>query len=167
MFHLLQFQKNTEHANFSNSVVDVFTQLTQCFEVLQKLECQDPEIWKRYMKRFAKTVVKVLTTYADVLKMDFPNHVKDEATVSAFFTFLQHLKRSQRMISHLVPTNLQLKNFLKSHPSIGQLSFFVNSFEELNSKSPNEFFRQADFLAFIFMPRSLSFPTQMTFFIEV
>lgn len=77
-----KFQKNTVHSNFSNSVVDIFTQLTQCFEVLQKLECQDPEIWKRYMKRFAKTVVKVLTAYAELLKQDFPNHVKDEATVS-------------------------------------------------------------------------------------
>jgi len=36
------------------------------------------------MKRFAKTVVKVLSTYADVLKADFPNHVKDEATVHTF-----------------------------------------------------------------------------------
>ena len=33
------------------------------------------------MKRFANTVVKVLTAYADLLKQDFPNHVKDEATV--------------------------------------------------------------------------------------
>jgi hypothetical protein len=81
-FDIFQFQKNTEHSNFSNSVVDVFTQLTQCFEVLQKLECQDPEIWKRYMKRFAKTVVKVLTAYSDVLKHDFHNHVKDEPTVN-------------------------------------------------------------------------------------
>ena len=80
---LLQFQKNTEHANFSNSVVDVFTQLTQCFEVLQKLECQDPEIWKRYMKRFAKTVVKVLTEYSNVLQNDFHNHVRDEAKVKS------------------------------------------------------------------------------------
>ena len=61
--------------------MDVFTQLTQCFEVLQKLECQDPEIWKRYMKRFAKTVVKVVTAYSDLLKADFPNHVKNEPTV--------------------------------------------------------------------------------------
>ena len=81
LLFFLQFQKNTEHSNFSNSVVDVFTQLTQCFEVLQKLECQDPEIWKRYMKRFAKTVVKVITAYSDLLKNDFPNHVKDEPTV--------------------------------------------------------------------------------------
>jgi hypothetical protein len=43
---------------------------------------QDEEIWKRYMKRFAKTVVKVLIAYSDVLKRDFPNHVKDESTVS-------------------------------------------------------------------------------------
>ena len=34
------------------------------------------------MKRFAKTVVKVLMAYSDVLKRDFPNHVKDESTVS-------------------------------------------------------------------------------------
>ena len=81
----MQFQKNTEHSNFSNSVVDVFTQLTQCFEVLQKLECQDPEIWKRYMKRFAKTVVKVVTSYSDLLKSDFPNHVRNEQTVSFDF----------------------------------------------------------------------------------
>ena len=85
---LLQFQKNTEHANFSNSVVDVFTQLTQCFEVLQKLECQDPEIWKRYMKRFAKTVVKVLTEYSNVLQNDFHNHVRDEAKVKSSFHIL-------------------------------------------------------------------------------
>ena len=78
----LQFQKNTEHSNFSNSVVDVFTQLTQCFEVLQKLECQDDQIWNRYMKRFAKTVVKVLIAYADVLKNDFPVHVRNEPIVS-------------------------------------------------------------------------------------
>ena len=34
-----------------------------------------------YMKRFAKTVVKVLTAYADLLKNDFPNHLRDERTV--------------------------------------------------------------------------------------
>ena len=91
---LSQFQKNTEHSNFSNSVVDVFTQLTQCFEVLQKLECQDPEIWKRYMKRFAKTVVKVLTSYTNLLKQDFPNHVRDEGTVR--FRFLKYEAKRRR-----------------------------------------------------------------------
>ena len=84
-FSSLQFRKNTEHSNFSSSVVDVFTQLTQCFEVLQKLECQNPEIWNRYMKRFAKTVVKVLMAYADMLTADFPNHLRDERMVSENF----------------------------------------------------------------------------------
>lgn len=72
--------------------MDVFTQLTQCFEVLQKMECQDPEIWKRYMKRFAKTVVKVLTLYADVLKQDFPSHVKDESTACVLMNNIQQTR---------------------------------------------------------------------------
>lgn len=80
----LQFQKSSEHALFSNSVVDVFTQLTQCFDVVSKLECPDPEIWKRYMKRFAKTIVKVLIAYADIVKKEFPEHLKEERIVSTF-----------------------------------------------------------------------------------
>lgn len=78
---MFQFQKSSEHALFSNSVVDVFTQLTQCFDVVSKLECPDPEIWKRYMKRFAKTIVKVLIAYADIVKKEFPEHLKEERIV--------------------------------------------------------------------------------------
>lgn len=82
ILRLFQFQKSSEHALFSNSVVDVFTQLTQCFDVVSKLECPDPEIWKRYMKRFAKTIVKVLIAYADIVKKEFPEHLKEERIVS-------------------------------------------------------------------------------------
>jgi protein unc-13 len=82
IFFLFQFQRSSEHALFSNSVVDVFTQLTQCFDVVSKLECPDPEIWKRYMKRFAKTIVKVLVAYADIVKKEFPSHLKEERIVS-------------------------------------------------------------------------------------
>lgn len=78
----MQFTKSSEHALFSNSVVDVFTQLTQCFDVVSKLECPDPEIWKRYMRRFAKTIVKVLLAYADTVKKEFPTQMKEERVVS-------------------------------------------------------------------------------------
>lgn len=81
-FPVFQFQRSSEHSLFSNSVVDVFTQLTQCFDVVSKLECPDPEIWKRYMKRFAKTIVKVLVAYTDIVKKEFPVNVKDERVVS-------------------------------------------------------------------------------------
>jgi len=50
--------------------------LTQCFDVVSKLECPDPEIWKRYMRRFAKTIVKVLIAYADIVKVEFPDHIE-------------------------------------------------------------------------------------------
>ncbi|EDW25237.1 GL15609 [Drosophila persimilis] len=86
------FTKSSEHALFSNSVVDVFTQLTQCFDVVSKLECPDPEIWKRYMRRFAKTIVKVLIAYADIVKIEFPEHMRDERIACILMNNIQQLR---------------------------------------------------------------------------
>lgn len=86
------FPQSSEHTLFSNSVVDIFTQLTQCFDVISKLECPDPEIVKRYMKRFAKTIVKVLSSYADILKEEFPNHIENEKTACILMNNIQQMR---------------------------------------------------------------------------
>lgn len=86
------FPQSSEHTLFSNSVVDIFTQLTQCFDVISKLECPDPEIVKRYMKRFAKTIVKVLSSYAEILKSEFPNHIENEKTACILMNNIQQMR---------------------------------------------------------------------------
>ena len=72
--------------------MDVFTQLTQCFDVVSKLECPDPEIWKRYMRRFAKTIVKVLLAYADIVKIEFPLQMADERIACILMNNIQQLR---------------------------------------------------------------------------
>lgn len=46
------------------------------------MECPDPEVVKNYMKRFAKTINKVLVAYATLVQNDFPKFVSNAKLVN-------------------------------------------------------------------------------------
>lgn len=87
-----EFQQSSAHSLFSNSVVDLFTHLTQSFDVISKLECPDPEVVKRYLKRFAKTIHKVLIGYTNVLKKEFPKYLSQDKKACILINNIQQLR---------------------------------------------------------------------------
>ncbi|CAA98146.3 Phorbol ester/diacylglycerol-binding protein unc-13 [Caenorhabditis elegans] len=86
------FPQTSEHTKFSNSVVDVFTQLNAALKLLKQMDCPNPEVAADMMKRFSKTLNKVLLAYADMVQKDFPKFAHDEKLACILMNNVQQLR---------------------------------------------------------------------------
>jgi len=80
IFHVIQFRKHGQDAA-SSSVLTVFGDLTQRFDVVSKLDAPNHEIRKRHTEHFVNTVLKMAVTYTDLLKTEFKSSINDERIV--------------------------------------------------------------------------------------
>uniref|UniRef100_A0AC35TU58 Phorbol-ester/DAG-type domain-containing protein n=1 Tax=Rhabditophanes sp. KR3021 TaxID=114890 RepID=A0AC35TU58_9BILA len=86
------FPQTSEHTKFSNSVVDVFTQLNEALKLLKQMDCPNPEVYKDMMKRFSKTLNKVLLAYADMVQKDFGKFSHNELLACILMNNVQQLR---------------------------------------------------------------------------
>lgn len=56
------------------------------------MDCPNPEVYADMMKRFSKTLNKVLLAYADMVQKDFGKFVNDEKLACILMNNVQQLR---------------------------------------------------------------------------
>jgi protein unc-13 len=86
------FPRTSDHTKFSNSVVDVFTQLNEALKLLNQMQCPDPSVVSDMMRRFSTTLNKVLLAYAQMVEKDFPRFANNEQLACILLNNVQQLR---------------------------------------------------------------------------
>ncbi|XP_065060223.1 protein unc-13 homolog B-like isoform X2 [Rhopilema esculentum] len=94
------FQTSSEHSDFSVSVVDTFSSLNQSLEILNKLECPDPDIEAKLLHRYAQTVDKVTRQYTKCVQ-DIFETICQFNTVTIICTLMNNVQQVRVQIQKL------------------------------------------------------------------
>ena len=133
-----EFQQTSEHCVFSSSVVDVFTQLNQCYDVIKKLECPNQDLQNRYLQRFALSITKVLLSYANVIRREFTSYAKQERIACILMNNIQQIRVNlEKTFEQMGGQDLDKEASLLLNDLQSQLSKVIDELSAMYSKCLN------------------------------
>ena len=83
-------------------MVDVFTQLNQCYGIIKALDLHDPLVIAKYMQRFSVTISQVLLGYANAIRRTFEQYGGDNLVCSILMNNIQQLRLNLEQLYELM-----------------------------------------------------------------